>query len=94
MTYRSKKLLENARDRACVLCGSVGTTVAAHSNSLAHGRGMGHKAPEYYVAYLCQSCHDTVDGRHGGFTKEEKRGMWLDAFVKTVAIWFDEGIVK
>lgn len=94
MTYRSNKLKEAARDRPCVLCGSYGTTVAAHSNSLSHGRGMGHKAPDYYVAYVCQKHHDEIDGRAGGLSKEEKREMWLSAWVKTVALWFDEGIVK
>lgn len=94
MTYRNRKLLEAARDRPCVLCSSVGTTVAAHSNALEHGRGIGHKAPDYMVAYLCVLCHDIVDGRSGGLSKEAKRDMWLRAWTKTVAIWFNEGIVK
>lgn len=94
MTYRSNKLLKFARDRACTLCGSYGTTVAAHSNALEHGRGIGHKAPDYMVAYVCQSCHDEIDGRKGGLSKEEKRDRWMRAWVKTVAVWFNEGIVK
>ena len=94
MTFRSHKLLKAANGRPCVLCSSVGTTVAAHSNSLAHGRGIGHKAPDYYVAYLCQRCHDRCDGRSGGLSKVEKRELWLSAWVRTVAIWFQEGIVK
>ena len=93
MTYRSPKLLKAAAGRACTLCGSVGTTVAAHSNSLAHGHGLGFKAPDFYIAYLCQWCHDQVDGRRGGLSKEEKRDMWLRGFVRTVAVWFNEGIV-
>jgi len=94
MTFRLAKLLKAAKDRPCVLCGSVGTTVAAHSNSLAHGRGMGHKAPDYFVAYLCMHCHDRCDGRSGGLAKEEKRELWLSAYIRTVAIWFEEGVVK
>lgn len=94
MTYRNAKLLQAAKDRPCVLCGSVGTTVAAHSNSLEHGRGIGHKAPDYFVAYVCHSCHDKIDGRAKGFSKEEKREMWARAFAKTVALWFEQGIVK
>lgn len=94
MTFRSRKLTKAANGRPCVLCGSVGTTVAAHSNSLAHGRGAYHKAPDYFVAYLCQRCHDEVDGRAGSLTKTEKREKWLSAFVRTVAVWFEEGIVK
>ena len=68
MTYRAPKLLKAAQDRPCVICSAVGTTVAAHSNSLAHGRGFAHKAPDYYTAYLCQQCHDKVDGRAGGLS--------------------------
>lgn len=55
---------------------------------------MGHKAPDYYVAYLCQKCHDLCDGRSGGLSKEEKREMWLAGFIKTIAIWFEEGIIR
>lgn len=94
MTYRAPKLLKYAEGRPCVICGSVGTTVAAHSNSLAHGRGFAHKAPDYMTAYLCFGCHDKVDGRAGGLTKDEKRDMWLSAWIRTVSIWFEEGIVK
>ena len=94
MTFRSPKLLKAAKDRPCVLCYSTGTTVAAHSNSLAHGRGIGHKAPDYYSAYVCQGCHDKIDGRAGGLSKEQKRELWLSAYIRTVAIWFEEGIVK
>lgn len=94
MTFRSPKLLKAAQDRPCVLCGNVGSTVAAHSNSLSHGRGFAHKAPDYYIAYVCQMCHDEIDGRSGGLSKEEKRDKWLSAFIRTVAIWFEEGVVK
>jgi hypothetical protein len=94
LTFRSPKLLKAAKDRACVLCGSYGTTVAAHSNSLEHGRGVGHKSPDFYVAYVCQTCHDMIDGRVGGLNKADKRDLWQRAFMKTVALWFNEGIVK
>lgn len=50
MSFRSKKLLDSARDQPCVLCGSKGTTVAAHANSVALGKGVGIKAPDYYTA--------------------------------------------
>ena len=94
MTFRAPKLLKAANGRPCVLCNSVGTTVAAHSNSLEHGRGFAHKAPDYFVAYLCHRCHDEIDGRSGQLTKEEKRARWLSAFIRTVALWFEEGVVR
>lgn len=94
MVFRSRKLLQAANGIPCVLCRSIGTTVAAHSNAQEHGRGFAHKPPDYYVAYLCQRCHDEVDGRAGSLSKEEKREMWLRAFVRTVAHWFEAGIVE
>lgn len=93
MTFRSPKLLKAARGRPCVLCGSVGTTVSAHSNQTEHGHGTGIKAPDFYSAWCCGTCHDLIDGRRGQLTKQEKQELWLRAFVKTVAIWFQEQIV-
>jgi hypothetical protein len=55
MSYRSQKLLKAARDQACAICGSVGTTVAAHSNLVEHGKGIGIKAPDCLIAWLCQA---------------------------------------
>lgn len=46
------------------------------------------------MAYLCHLCHDEVDGRRGKLTKDEKREKWLMGFVRTVAVWFNEGVVK
>lgn len=95
--YRNPKLLRAAHECACVLCGKQGYTVAAHSNALRHGHGYGHKAPDYRVAYVCGDpggCHDKIDGRAGGLTKEEKRELWALAYEKTVALWFERGIVK
>lgn len=94
MSFRSKKLLEAARDQACVLCDAMGTTVACHANSVALGKGTGIKAPDYYTAYLCQDCHSLVDGRTGQLTKQEKQELWVKAFLLTVSRWFRYGIVK
>lgn len=94
MSYRSKKLLASAKGQACVICGSVGTTVAAHANSVALGKGTGIKAPDFYTAHLCAVCHDRYDGRQGRLTRQEKEELWLTAFLRTVQRWFDQGIVR
>lgn len=94
MTFRSPKLLKAAKGRPCVLCGSVGTTVSAHSNQTEHGHGTGIKSPDCLSAWACGTCHDLIDGRQGKLTKEEKRELWHRAFVKTVVRWFEDGIVK
>jgi DNA-directed RNA polymerase subunit RPC12/RpoP len=90
MSYRNKKLLKAAREYACVLCGKGGTTVAAHANSVALGKGTGIKAPDYYVAYVCHECHDRIDGRR---YDDDPQGLWTRAYLKTVALWFEKGLV-
>lgn len=94
MSFRSKTLLAAARDQPCVLCGSVGTTISAHANSVALGKGTGIKAPDYYVAWLCRACHDEIDGRTGRLTKQERYDLWTTAYLRTVAQWFEQGIVR
>ena len=94
MSYRNKKLLDAARDRPCVLCESQGTTIAAHCNRVDLGHGVGIKAPDYYTAFVCQPCHDKIDGRSGKLTKQERYDLWLLAFVRTVEVWFQNGIVR
>lgn len=39
------------------------TTVLAHSNRLADGKGMGLKAPDTAACFACHACHDVLDGR-------------------------------
>jgi len=89
------KLTSAAQDYPCAWCHRQdGTIVPAHCNELALGRGANFKTKDYLVAYLCHECHDVVDGRRGGLTLEEKRGMWNRAYVQTVAWWFRDGLVK
>lgn len=93
LSYRNTTLLASARDSACGACGSTGTTVAAHLNSVAHGQGTGIKCPDYYHARLCLHCHALYDGRAGRLTKVEKYELWMRAYLKTVAAWFEEGVI-
>lgn len=88
-------LLDAARNYSCAHCNrNDGTIVAAHCNELALGRGFAHKTPDYLVAYLCQVCHDAVDGRSQSLTLGEKRSMWNRAYVVTVSWWFRDGLIK
>lgn len=93
MHYRNARLLRAAQDQPCVLCGSEGETVAAHANSVALGKGMGIKAPDFYTAWVCRDHHDLIDGRTGSLTKDEKTALWTEAYLKTVAAWFTQGVV-
>ena len=91
--YRNAKLLAAARDQLCVMCGSMGSTTSAHCNEGVY-RGYGLKSHDCLVAWLCQDCHDLVDGRAGHLTLEEKREMWRTAFMRTVIAWFNQGIIE
>ncbi len=93
MSFRSAKLLKAANGQSCVLCGSVGSTVAAHANSVALGKGTGIKSPDFYAVHFCQEHHDLYDGRRPGWNKQQKEEMWHLAFVRTIARLFDQGIV-
>lgn len=100
------RLRAAARQYPCVLCGKEGATVAAHCNDLnlfprsfgwLVGKGIGTKADDFLIAYLCGDpggCHDLVDGRAGKLSKAEKRALWDEAYKRTVALWFVEGLIE
>lgn len=86
MTYRNRALLDLAHDAPCLAqfphrCS--GPSVPAHSNEQRHGRGHGHKADDCFFAIVCPEAHDYLDGRKGGWAKEEKRAEWDRANVAT-----------
>jgi hypothetical protein len=93
MIFRSKKLRDAAQHYNCVLCGASGTTVAAHANSHKFGKGMGIKSEDMFCSYVCQYHHDVIDGRQGHLGRDERQQLWIDAWIKTVRLWFHEGIV-
>ena len=77
------QLLIACRSLPCQLCGAEdGTVVAAHSNQLRHGKGMGLKA-HGYVAALCHSCHHKLD-QGKDWTKQERRDYWQLAHERTM----------
>lgn len=91
------KLRLAARNYDCVLCGrDKSFTVPAHCDELEHGKGVGKKTPGFLIAYVCGcpgGCHDQIDGRAGSLSKEEKRSMWRTAYLRTVWLWFRDGLV-
>lgn len=94
--YRNKKLLEAVREAPCMNCGAEdGTVVAAHSNSLIDGKGKGIKAPDHKIAALCFRCHYELD-QGAKLNRQERREMWLDAHLKTMAWLFenDKVVIK
>lgn len=68
--------------------------MAAHANWQEYGKGYGLKAHDCYVAFLCQNCHDYVDGRRGAWSNVQKRELWEKAWRNTILYLFESGIVK
>lgn len=94
MTYRNKRLLEACRELPCQHCGaSDGTVCAAHSNWYSEGKGRGLKASDAAVAALCFICHALLDSGKD-LSREERRLMWLEAYVRTMMLLIERGILK
>ena len=93
---RSKKLLNAARGEACTWpgCGMMnGTVVAAHSNLLKHGKGIGKKADDLFIAFLCYDHHYELD--HGkNLTKDQKEKLFLRAMNKTWERLYRLGLIN
>jgi len=100
LTVREIPKLRKSAQHApnCFSCGATnrgGNLCLAHSNELRLGRGASFKSPDYYGAILCPACHDIVDGRApSDLTKEGKREMHRLAHEKTLAWWFEAGILE
>lgn len=92
MNYRNPSLLKLAREHPCVHCGQSPSS-ACHANWQEYGKGLGLKAHDWAVAYLCRSCHNQVDGRTGNLPEPERKAMWQRAWIKTLDLWFRAGIV-
>lgn len=96
--FRSKKLTDSARDQACdlripgVCNGRRDTVVACHSNWQSEGKGVGLKAHDWATVHGCSACHDALD-REGVLTDEEKRGYFLEGFIRTMGVRFARGTV-
>ena len=87
--YRNKKILEAARGEDCTLCGkNDGTTVAAHSNLISDGKGVGKKSDDIYISFLCFHCHSGYDAHK--ITQED----FHIAMKRTWKILLTKGILK
>lgn len=100
--YRSKKLLDAARDcPCCMMCDKPndGTIVAAHYQGFrqhALGKGTGIKPSDAAAAFICSECHDMVDGRTPGASQNqiERSEEFLFAVVKTHDYLLSEGVMN
>lgn len=98
MTYRNTKILKHARGQSCTLqipavCnGDITTTVACHANFHEYGKGKSMKANDWAVCFGCASCHKWLD--EGPVSRDEKRDAFYWAFLRTLTILFDDGVVR
>ena len=88
---KSEKIRTDAKDKPCQRCGCEVGVINAHCNDMIY-RGTGLKADDCLTAWLCQHCHDLLDGRVGEFTIAEKRREWDQAFKATVRQRFRLGL--
>jgi ribosomal protein S27AE len=87
------KITEAAEGEACTNCGiQDGTVVAAHSNWQEDGKGVGKKAHDLFVAFLCGKCHWWLDFSKA--PKEEKREMFHRAMKRTWLRLWQRGIIQ
>lgn len=102
MNLRVRRLLDLARDQVCQNCGvQNGTTVAAHSNLMEHGKGKSIKAADVFSAWLCFDCHSWLDQGRGldpthvyTDSRADKREMFVHAMHRTwLALW-EQGLIR
>ena len=98
---RSRKYLNAARGQECqvripgICNGDSNTVIAAHSNKARHGKGMGLKSKDSYVAFCCSSCHDAIDGRiHTHLGPLEMDEFWQRGFERTLDLAFEIGLIR
>jgi len=92
VTFRSPALLKLARGAPCLLAvpgicrNHLETVVACHSNWQEHGKGIGLKASDCFIAFGCQDCHDAIDGRNHRIPTADRRYYWQRGFERTL-LW-------
>ena len=89
--YRNPKLLALAKGMACIECGiEDDTIISAHSNQ---GKGMGIKASDSTIMFLCYRCHTELDCGIK-MTREEKREFTYRNNAKTLRLLLEEGYLN
>lgn len=86
--WRSPSYRAMARDKPCMLvldgicCRDWATTVLAHSNRGADGKGGAIKACDSRAVWACVTCHSWLD--QGGAPAAQKEAAWEAAFGRQV----------
>ena len=93
MSYRNRELLDLAKQAPCCArfeyaC-KPGTVVSAHMNV---GKGMGHKVPDYAIAFLCHEAHRLID--EGGWERDLSRAEWQRAHWRSMEWAWGNALIK
>lgn len=73
------------------------TTVLAHANGSAAGKGLGGKSPDYLGCFACSDCHDLYDRRRplpDGVTREQVDLAFADGHFRTLRILNERDLVR
>lgn len=88
--FRSEAFRRLVCELPCQHCGTAGQTQPAHRNQ---GKGTGIKVSDALCAALCVECHSALDqGRD--MTRQERREMWDQAYIRTVQLLIEQGMLK
>lgn len=72
------------------------TTVWAHANGSAAGKGIGMKSIDELGAYLCSDCHDLIDRRRPiphGYTRQDVELAFHQAHQRSLVILAEKGLL-
>jgi len=101
---RSKKMLNSAKDQACVNCGTRdGTVVAAHYQGIRSsefGKGMSQKPDDLFVADLCAKCHKAFDAYEGSsyenrqYRRVDNSEQFMTCIMRTFLRRIAQGVIE
>lgn len=94
------KITESARQEDCTIrlpgiCNfNRDTTVWAHGNGSAAGKGIGMKADDLLGAYACSACHDAYDRRLPvGMPRCEVELAFWQGHARSLIVLIEKGII-
>lgn len=97
MNYQNEDLRNLAQNRPCQLLAPgvtdhpEGTSVWAHSNQQAHGKGKGIKAHDCYGVIACRACHAWLDEARA--PKAEKESVFMAGMQRTWLYLWTSGLI-
>ena len=93
------KITQSARGEECqirlpgVCNGDPATTVWAHANGSAAGKGIGMKSPDLLGAYACSSCHDEIDRRTRKMERDYVKLAFCEGHFRSLRKLIEKGLV-